>query len=52
MLLYKKRIVVTGGTGRFANIIKKNIKKHKYDFFFPKKKELNILKSETIRKYI
>ena len=52
MLLYKKKILVTGGNGRFAKVIKKNTKKYKYDFLFPKKKELNILSCQTIRNYI
>ena len=38
MLLYKNRIVVTGGTGRFGRELKKI--KNKYKLFFPKKKEL------------
>ena len=43
------RVVVTGGNGRFANIIKKNLKKN---FFFPSKKDLNILSLISIEKYI
>ena len=43
MLLYKNRIVVTGGTGRFGQELKKI--KSKNQLFFPKKRELNILKS-------
>ena len=37
-----KKILVTGGEGRFALELKKNI--HKNKFIFLKKKELNILK--------
>ena len=50
MLLYKNRIVVTGGTGRFGLELKKI--KNRYKLFFPKKKELNILKIKTIKKYL
>ena len=42
MLLYKKRIVVTGGTGRFGKELQKI--KTNYQLIFPKKKQLNILK--------
>ena len=50
MLLYKNRIVVTGGTGRFGQVLKKIISKKK--LFFPKKSELNILKINSITKYL
>jgi len=50
MLLYKNRIVVTGGSGRFSNELRKI--KNSYKIFFPKKTELNILKINTIRKYL
>ncbi len=50
MLLYKNKIVVTGGTGRFAKEFKKIKFKHKV--FFPKKNELNILKYKSIIKYL
>ena len=52
MLLYKKKILITGGSGRFGKIFKTNSYKFKYDFLFPLSKELNILKEETIEKYI
>ena len=45
-----KKIVVTGGSGRFGLILKKVKTKHK--LFFPNKKELNILNYESIVKYI
>ena len=48
MLLYKNRIVVTGGTGRFAKTLKKI--KTKYLVFFPSKTNLNILKENSILK--
>ena len=44
------KIVITGGTGRFGNILKKNKTKHK--LFFPTKKQLNILNYENIKKYL
>ena len=50
MLPYKNRIVITGGTGRFGLELKKI--KNKYKLFFPKKKELNILKINSIIKYL
>jgi len=50
MSLLKKRIVITGGSGRFGLELKKI--KNKYQLFFPTKKELNILKINTIIKYL
>ena len=50
MSLYKNRIIVTGGTGRFGSELKKI--KNKYKLFFPKKEELNILKISSIEKYL
>ena len=50
MSLYKKRIVVTGGTGRFGHELKKI--KNNYKLFFPKKSELNILKIKSISSYL
>jgi len=52
MSIFKKKIVVTGGSGRFGQIIKKNSKNFDFLFFFPKKKELNILKINSIKKYL
>ena len=46
----KKRIVVTGGSGRFGSILKNLNTKHK--IFFPSKKELNILNENKIKKYL
>ena len=37
----KKKIVITGGTGRFGNQLKSIITKHK--LFFPTKNQFNIL---------
>ena len=50
MLLYKNRIVITGGAGRFGQALKKIKSKNK--LFFPKKSELNILKVNSITKYL
>ncbi len=46
----KKRIVITGGEGRFAKILKSTIKNQNY--LFPSKKELNILDLTSIKKYL
>ena len=46
----KKKILVTGGDGRFAKILKKNNKK--LDLFFSSKKECNILNLNSILKII
>jgi len=43
-----KKIIVTGGTGRFGKILKKIIK-NKY--LFPNKNELNILSLSNIETY-
>tara|TARA_B100001121_G_scaffold300018_1_gene309424 strand:- start:56 stop:766 length:711 start_codon:yes stop_codon:yes gene_type:complete len=45
-----KKIVVTGGTGRFGQILKEHKIKHK--IFFPSKKELDILNPKKIEKYL
>ncbi len=50
MFLYKNRIVITGGTGRFGQELKKT--KNKYQLFFPSKSQLNILKENSIRNYL
>lgn len=52
MLHYKKRIVITGGSGRFGKVFKREAHKYNYDFFFPSSKELNILNQKSIRKYL
>ena len=46
----KKKIVVTGGTGRFGEILKKY--KTKHNLFFPTKNQLNILNIVKIKKYL
>ena len=49
-MLKKNTIVVTGGTGRFAQKLK-NIK-CKYSFLYPNKKKLNIQNIKLIKKYL
>ena len=44
------KIVVTGGSGRFAKTLKKT--KSKYKFFYPKKRDLDILKVKSIQNYL
>ena len=46
----KNTIVVTGGSGRFAQALKEI--KCKYKFIYPKKTELNIINLNSIRKYL
>jgi dTDP-4-dehydrorhamnose reductase len=46
----KYKIVITGGSGRFGSILKKNYKSNK--LFYPKKKQLNILSTKSIEKYL
>ena len=45
-----RKIVITGGNGRFGSVIQKI--KNKEKIFFPNKNELNILKLQTIKKYL
>ena len=45
-----KKIVFTGGSGRFAEVFKKV--KHKYKIFYPSKKQLNIENFDRIIKYL
>ena len=45
-----RKIVITGGSGRFGSVIQKI--KCKEKIFFPNKKDLNILKLQTIKKYL
>ena len=47
---FNKKIVVTGGSGRFAKSLKN--KKFKNIFLFPNKKDLNILNEESILRYL
>ena len=43
-----KNIIVTGGSGRFAKVLKKT--KSKYNFIFRNKKQLNILSEKSINR--
>ena len=45
-----KKIIVTGGSGRFGSILKDFRTNHKV--FFPTKKQLNILNLKSIEKYL
>ena len=49
-ILWKKKIVITGGTGRFGALLKQ--KKNSSKLFFPSKKELDILNFKNIKKYL
>ena len=42
-----KRILITGGEGRFAKVLKN--KKSKFKFIFRNKKQLNILSETSIK---
>jgi dTDP-4-dehydrorhamnose reductase len=46
----KKNIIITGGSGRFGEQLKKIKSKHR--LFFPSKKDLNILKPKSIENYL
>ena len=45
-----KKIVITGGSGRFGEVLKEYKTKHK--LFFPTKKQLDILNTRKISKYL
>ena len=49
---YKNKIVFTGGSGRFGKIFKEKEKNTKFKFFFPSKKNLNILDVNSIERYL
>jgi len=49
-MLKKNTIVVTGGTGRFAQTLKKI--KCKYNFLYPSKKNLNTQNIKLVKKYL
>ena len=49
-MLYKNKIVLTGGTGRFAQSLKKI--KSKYNFIYPSQKILNINRLNSIKRYL
>ena len=46
----KKKIVITGGEGRFAKSLKNS--NLGLNIFYPNKKELNILNTKSIDKYL
>ena len=46
----QKKIIMTGGSGRFATIFKKI--KNKKNIFFPSKKTLNLTNINSIQKYV
>jgi len=50
MFLYKNKIVVTGGSGRFGSQLKKV--KNKFNLIYPNKSQLNILNYNKIKKYL
>ena len=45
-----KKIVITGGDGRFAQVLKRDNKK--LNILYPNKKDLNILNINSIQKYL
>ena len=49
-MFFKKKIVVTGGSGRFAQSLKKI--RSKYKFIYPKKKSLDITRPKSITKFL
>ena len=49
-MLKKNKIVVTGGTGRFAQSLKDT--KSKYNFVYPSKKALDITNIKSIKKFL
>jgi len=46
----RKNIVITGGHGRFGSVLKKI--NNKKNLLFPTKKQLNILKLNSIKNYL
>tara|TARA_B100000029_G_scaffold269629_1_gene264964 strand:+ start:1605 stop:2339 length:735 start_codon:yes stop_codon:yes gene_type:complete len=46
----KRKIVVTGGTGRFGSVLKKS--KFNYHLLFPKKNQLDIKNFKSIKRYL
>ena len=48
--MHKNKIVITGGNGRFATILKQS--KLNLNFIFPSKSQLNILKISSIKNFI
>ena len=50
MKVSKKKIIFTGGSGRFGRVFKLN--KNKFKIYYPSKKELDILSQKSISNYI
>ncbi len=50
MLKSKKKIVFSGGSGRFGQVLQKS--KFKYKVYFPSKSQLNITNIKSIEKYL
>ena len=46
-----KKIIMTGGSGRFAKVFKK-LKKKSVKIYYPSKKTLNIKSPISIKRYI
>ena len=44
------KIVVSGGNGRFANVLKRSVNSKNY--YFPSKSQMNILKIKSLEKYL
>ena len=49
-MILKKKIVVTGGSGRFAQSLKKI--KSKYKFIYPSSNSLDITNLNSIKKFL
>ena len=45
-----KKIIFTGGSGRFGSVFKKL--KTNYKIFFPSKKQLNVVKIKTVENFV
>ena len=45
-----KKIIFTGGSGRFGSVFKKF--KTNYKIFFPSKKQLNVIKIKSVENFI
>jgi dTDP-4-dehydrorhamnose reductase len=52
MLKFKKKIIFTGGNGRFGQVLKEKTKHLKNVIYFPTSKQLNILDIKSIRNYL
>ena len=50
--MLKKKIVFTGGAGRFGTILKKEYDKSIFNIQFPSKRTLNILDEKSIKRYL